>query len=339
MSEKYLVTGACGFVGSHMVELLKSEGKNFRATDLAGTDRSFVESMRVKFIPADITRKETLNEAFEGIDYVFHIGALLDFASPWRLLEKVNVEGTRNVCEACVEHGIKRVVIWSTGGVYGIPDVETLPTTENAPLNAVTNYEKSKVQAEKVGMKYYKEKGLGVTIIRPGGAIYGPRQIKFWAEALSLMSKIPVPIIMPEFSNRISFAHVKDIVAAAYHLCMTESANGEAYNVGGDVSYAQSEFGAAFLEMLGLKVIPVGIPVNKAVVGFLVRRIHAANKVLYSVFKPKSYLLQPDSIMYSLNEYWFSNEKLKSTGYELKYPDAIEGMRETLEWYRREGYI
>ena len=91
MSEKYLVTGACGFVGSHMVELLKSEGEDFRATDLAGADRSFVDSMGAEFVPADITRKETLKAAFEGIDYVFSIGALLDFASPWSTLEKVNV--------------------------------------------------------------------------------------------------------------------------------------------------------------------------------------------------------------------------------------------------------
>jgi nucleoside-diphosphate-sugar epimerase len=339
MDEKYLVTGAGGFVGSHILELLTSEGKKVRATDLPGADRTFTESLGVEFVPADITRKETLPAAFEGIDYVFHIGALLDFASPMSLLKKINEGGTENVCAACVEHGIKRVVIWSTGGVYGIPEVDKLPTTEDEPLNAVTNYEKSKVLAEKVAMKYHREKNLGVTIIRPGGAIYGPRQIKFWAEALSLMSKIPFPIIMPEFSNRISFVHVRDIVGAAYHLCMTEAANGEAYNVGGDVSYTQSEFGAAFLEMLGIKVIPVSVPVNKAVVGFIVRRMHRINIALYSIFKPKSYLLQPDSIMYGLNEYWFSNEKLKSAGYELKYPDAIEGMKETLEWYRSEGYI
>ena len=91
--------------------------------------------------------------------------------------------------------------------------------------------------------------------------------------------------------------------------------------------------------MLDIKVIPLDFAVNKKVVEFLVKRVHRLNKAIFAVFKPDSYLLQPDSIMYSLNEYWFSNEKLKNTGYELKYPDAVEGMKETVEWYRSEGYV
>ncbi|MFH1537885.1 MAG: NAD(P)-dependent oxidoreductase, partial [bacterium] len=334
-----LVTGACGFTGSHMLELLTEEGKEIRATDLAGADRSFVESMGVEFIPSDITRRETLDEVFKDVDYVFHIAALLDFASPWSILKKVNVDGTRNVCEACLSHGIKRVVVWSTGGVYGIPDSDMLPITEDTPKRPFTNYEKSKLMEERLAMKYHREKGLGVTVIRPGGAIYGPRQIKWWVEALSLLSKIPFPILLPEFENRVALPHVRDIVGAAYQLCMTEEANGEAYNVGGEVAYTQSDFGEYFLGLLGKKVVRINVPVNKKLVEVAVKAIARANKVVFDLFKPKSYMLQPDSILYSLNDYWFSNEKLKSTGYELKYPDPKEGMRETIEWYRSEGYI
>ena len=339
MGERYLVTGACGFVGSHMVELLASEGKEVRTTDLANADRSFIESRGVEFIPSDITQKETLEKPFKGVDYVFHIAALLDFAAPWNLLKKVNVYGTENVCKVCVEQGVKRVVIWSTGGVYGVPDKDKLPITEDQPKNPTTNYEKSKWLVEKVCMKYHEEKKLGVTVIRPGGAIYGPRQIKWWAETLSLISKIPFPIFLPDFNNRVSFVHVKDIVGAAYHFCMTEEANGEAYNVGGDIAYTQSDFGEYFLQCLGKKVVRLGIPVNKTLVRFMVKIIRQMNRGFYTMFKPKSYLLQPDSIMYALNDYWFSNEKLKSAGYEHKYPDPKEGMKETIEWYRAEGYI
>lgn len=339
MSEKYLVTGACGFVGSHMLELLKSEGKEIRATDLAAADRSFVERMGVEFIPSDITRSETLGKVFDGVDYVFHIAALLDFAAPISLFKKINVEGTENVCQACVEHGVKRVVVWSTGGVYGIPSEDKLPITEDTPKNCTTNYEKSKWMMEQAAMRFHRQENLGVTIIRPGGAIYGPRQVKWWAESLSLLSKIPFPILMPEFSNRITFVHVKDIIGAAYHLCKCEEASGEAYNVGGDLPYTQSDFGEYFLNLLGKKVVRIGLPVNKNILNFSVRMISRANKLIYNLFKPKSKLLQPDSILYSLNDYWFSNEKLKSTGYELKYPDPKEGMKETVAWYRSEGYI
>ncbi|PIU69015.1 MAG: hypothetical protein COS84_00230, partial [Armatimonadetes bacterium CG07_land_8_20_14_0_80_40_9] len=127
-----LVTGACGFNGSYMVELLLEKGYKVRATDLEGTERGIYEDLvkreGVEFVPSDLTKKETLKEVVKDVEYVFHPAAVFDYAAKWELMERVNVFGTRNLCEVLMEEGkVKKFVVWSSAAVYGIPKPELLP--------------------------------------------------------------------------------------------------------------------------------------------------------------------------------------------------------------------
>ena len=129
-----LVTGACGFCGGHMVKLLADEGVPVRATDLESAagdpEVRFVQEnlgidfnrKGVEFVPSDLTDKASLKAALKGVGTVYHTASLYDYSAPMEALEKVNLYGTTNLCEAMVEEGVDRVIHWSTAGVYGHPN-------------------------------------------------------------------------------------------------------------------------------------------------------------------------------------------------------------------------
>ena len=147
MSPLSLVTGACGFMGTHMVEVLAEAGHRIRATDLAssydhddlktGRSPGVLKRLNVEFVPADITKRETLDKAMEGVEYIFHIAAIFSYSAPWDLLYKVNVEGTRNILESAkLASSFKKIVLWSAGGFYRLPKgPQDLPIEEALQQN------------------------------------------------------------------------------------------------------------------------------------------------------------------------------------------------------------
>jgi len=128
-----LVTGACGFSGGHMVKILADAGIPVRGTDL---DRAFqnpkVKKVQesigldwsapgVEFVASDLTDLDSLKKVMKGVGTVYHTASLYDYSAPMSALEKINIEGQTNLCDAMVEEGIDRVIHWSTAGVYGHP--------------------------------------------------------------------------------------------------------------------------------------------------------------------------------------------------------------------------
>ena len=128
-----VVTGACGFSGSYLVKHLLEKGRKVRATDLQRThDSPAAAELRrtldldyerdgVEWVASDLTRKETLTALFEKGDVgcLFHPASVYDYAAPWDLLKKVNIDGVTNLLEAALAGGIDRMVHWSTCGVFG----------------------------------------------------------------------------------------------------------------------------------------------------------------------------------------------------------------------------
>ena len=142
---KILCTGVCGFVGSHMVEFLLAKGHQIRALDMHKC-KEIANREEIEFVQCDITQKKELNGIFADVEYVFHIAALFDYSASWEKLHRVNVIGSRNLCEVALNSNVKRIVVWSSGSVYGIP--KKTPVDENIPPTPLNNYEKSKLEQE-----------------------------------------------------------------------------------------------------------------------------------------------------------------------------------------------
>ncbi len=116
--DKYLVTGACGFTGSHICELLYEQDIPFRATDLESADRQWLPP-DTEFVASDLTDPVSLRRVLEGISIVLHPAAIFDWSASEEMLNAVNVTGMENLCAEAKAAGVKRLVSWSTSGVYG----------------------------------------------------------------------------------------------------------------------------------------------------------------------------------------------------------------------------
>lgn len=179
-----LVTGADGFIGSHLVERLITDGADVRAFCLYNSNGSagwlddskiFRESGSEPLL-ADIRDPEAVRHAVAGVDIVFHLAALIaipySYLAP-RSFVDTNVSGTLNVLEAVRTQGVAKMINTSTSEVYGTP--ETVPITESHPLRGQSPYSATKIAADKLCESYALSFGTPVTILRPYNT-FGPRQ-------------------------------------------------------------------------------------------------------------------------------------------------------------------
>ena len=177
MSKKVLVTGATGFTGGHLAEELVNKGYKVRALSLPNQDTDRLEKLGVEIVFGDLTKKNTLLSAVDGIDIVFHIAAIFREQNvPHQLFFDVNVGGTKNLLEAARDANVKRFVHCSTVGVQG--EIKNPPAKETDPYNAGDYYQNSKVEGEKLALKFFKENDIEGVVFRPVG-IYGPGDTRF----------------------------------------------------------------------------------------------------------------------------------------------------------------
>jgi dTDP-glucose 4,6-dehydratase len=183
-SETVLVTGAGGFIGSHLVEALVGEGRRVRAfVRYNGRgDRGLLRFLPpaalagVEVVFGDLRDSSALLDAARGVDVVYHLGALIgipySYVHPRETVD-TNVTGTLNVLAAARERGVRRVVHTSTSEVYGT--ARTVPITEQQPLQGQSPYSASKIGADMLAESFHRSFGLPVVTVRPFNT-YGPRQ-------------------------------------------------------------------------------------------------------------------------------------------------------------------
>jgi NAD dependent epimerase/dehydratase len=179
-----LVTGADGFIGSHLTERLVSLGAKVRAFCLYNSQGSLgwldhapvSVRQQLDLRLGDVRDARFVEEACRGVDVVFHLAALIaipySYVAPESFIE-TNVRGTLNVLEAVRRTGVRRLVHTSTSEVYGTP--ETLPIRETHPLNAQSPYAATKLAADQLALSFQRSFGTPVVVLRPFNT-YGPRQ-------------------------------------------------------------------------------------------------------------------------------------------------------------------
>jgi UDP-glucose 4-epimerase len=218
---KILVTGGAGLVGSHIVDELVKEGAKVLVFD--SLIRGKVEHLQwarahgdVRIIEADLRDRDSLREAISGVQYVFHQAAswLRQCQEIPRLSLEVNIAGTFNLLEACVEAGVKKMVAASSSSVYG--EGLYLPTDEDHPFNNDLFYGASKVATEQYYRAFYKKYGLDFVAFRYLN-VYGPRQpfeAAYMDVIMHFLNRIAVnqpPVVRGDGSATIDLVYVEDV--------------------------------------------------------------------------------------------------------------------------------
>ena len=220
-----LVTGATGMIGGAIVDLLRARGYRVRALarPTAKIDHLLVQGVDV--VVGDLGDEESLRQAVQRVDVVFHAAAVLGaFANP-QILDDVNSSGTARLLAACQAARVERFVHISSVAVYG---PQPPPVAENAALTPNSPYGHSKLTAEQAVWRAH-EAGLAVSTLRPC-VVYGPGDRYFTPSLLQLM-RLPVLPLPDGGDTQIELVYVTDVAQAAVQAALAPRAVGQAYNV------------------------------------------------------------------------------------------------------------
>ena len=245
MKKKIFITGATGFIGSHLCEMSVMKGYKVIGFDRynSNNDLGCLKNSKYKdnidIILGDIRDYDSVLKSMKGSDIVFHLAALIgipySYVSPLAYV-KTNIEGTYNVLEAAKNLKIKNTIVTSTSEVYG--SAKYLPMDEKHPLNAQSPYAASKIAADQLALSYYKSFNLPVKIIRPFNT-YGPRQSsravipRIITQCLINKNK---KITLGNTKPTRDFNYVEDICNAYFFVLKSKKLTGQIVNVGSNTN-------------------------------------------------------------------------------------------------------
>ena len=312
--KKVLVTGADGFIGSHLVERLIEEGCDVKAFVFYNSlntwgwlDTLSKEKLEcIEVISGDIRDFDRVNEAIIGIDMVFHLAALIgipySYYSPRSYIE-TNVTGTLNVLQASRNNDLQKVIVTSTSEVYGT--ALYAPINEEHPLQGQSPYSASKIGADKISESFYRSFSLPVVTVRPFNT-YGPRQ-----SARAVIPNIIAQLIsgskeikLGDISPKRDFTYVLDTVSGFIELAKSNESIGKTINIA-----TNSEFSI------------------KNIADILISEINPDAKIVsdFSRVRPKNSevlrLLGDNSLIKKLTS-WEPRFSIKS------------GLQKTVEWFK-----
>lgn len=315
--KKILVTGADGFIGSHLTEGLVRLGYDVRAfvyynsfSSWGWLDSSELEIRKsLDVVAGDIRDPFGVKNAMLGCDVVLHLAALIaipySYRSPHAYVE-TNITGTLNVVQAAKELGVEKVVVTSTSETYGT--ALYVPIDENHPLQGQSPYSATKIGADQLALSFYRSFGTPVAVIRPFNT-YGPRQ----------SARAVIPTIITQIANgmrRINlgslhptrdFNYVKDVVRGFISIAESDASVGEVINIGSNYEISVGDTAKLIAEVMEADV-----------------EITCDEE-----------RLRPDKS--EVERLWASNEKAKQlAGWEPEYAgkDGLRrGLRETVDWF------
>lgn len=258
---KALVTGSSGFIGSHLVEALLKRGYQVFCLVRDTSNPQWIRDLDVQFIKASYTDMASLGRVVRGMDYIFHVGAVID-ALDWETFYRANVESTANLLEACAREnpGVKKLVFVSSISAAG-PARDGRPVKESDTCHPVSLYGQSKLQAEQVVARFFNR--LPIVILRPTN-ILGSRQ-KQLESMLKLAKKRIIPLIGTR-EKQTSICFVKDLVRALILAAENRQVRSETYFVASPGAYSWREILDAIRGELDLSlVIKISYPLLLAI--------------------------------------------------------------------------
>ena len=311
--ESVLVTGADGFIGSHLTEQLVKQGYKVKALSQYNSFNNWgwledVECRNeIEVLSGDVRDPHYCKHITKDIDIVFHLAALIaipySYMAPDSYLD-TNVKGTLNICQAALENSVKRVIHTSTSEVYGT--AQYVPIDEKHPLQPQSPYSASKIGADAIAMSFFNAFDLPLTIARPFNT-YGPRQ-SARAVIPTIISQIASgkkQIKLGDVSPTRDFNYVADTCRGFLELARCDKAIGEIVNIGSNFEISVGDTLSLIRELMNSDV------------EFLAdeRRLRPGKSEVFRL--------------------WCDNSKIRLlTGFEPAY-DIRTGLQETIAWFTR----
>lgn len=327
---KVFVTGATGFVGSHLVEELVNRGYEASVLIRKTSNLRWLSTPCVRHVYGNVEalNNEEVIKAIEDANYVYHVAGITK-ALKKEVYYRVNRDGTVRVCEMCERYGknLKKLVIISTLAVYG-PKNRYEPIKEDDEINPVSPYGKSKHEGDKMALRFSTK--IPLVIVRPG-MIYGPRDTDFLRVMKTAMRWGVFPV--PGFRRKwVNLAFVKDVVDLIIKCGESNVNSGEIFLAGG-FNYFWEEVADIMSQVFDREIRVVKLPKSMVYISAIF-----GEAVSYITRSPLP--LSITRVRDLVGDNWaidLSKAK-KLLGFE---PSVLleEGMRITFEWYRKEGMI
>ncbi len=259
--KKVLVTGADGFIGSHLTEMLLEKGCKVRALSYYnsfnywGWLEELPQSERLEVVSGDIRDTHFVDELVKDVYVVFHLAALIAIPFSYRAPDSyidTNIKGTLNICQAALRHKVQKVLHTSTSEVYGT--AQYVPIDERHPLQPQSPYSASKIGADAIAMSFFYSFQLPLTIARPFNT-YGPRQ----------SARAVIPTIITQLANGAKeirlgdlrptrdFNFVKDTCKGMILLAEGENTTGQVFNIGSDSEISIGDLAQKIMNLMGVK--------------------------------------------------------------------------------------
>ena len=322
------ITGANGFIGSHLVEHILGRGHVVRCLVRKTSDLRWLKGLNVEYIEGDLSSEDALARLVTGADYVFHNAGLTKAKTKEEYFQ-ANTTGTENVLAATVKHNptVRRFVHVSSGTAAG-PSPTPTPITEEAEPHPITTYGRSKLAAEQAVLRAANT--IPVTICRPP-AVYGPRD-KDVFEFFKTLDGGLQPMV--GFNSKlVSMVHAGDLVRGMVMAAESPVAAGKVYFISSAVVYDWKQLGIITRSALGKYALPVRVP------EFGVYAIAAVAEFL-SLFSSAPALINFEKARDMVQDYWTSDSSRAKVdfGYEQRI-SAEDGIRETFAFARSMGWL
>jgi nucleoside-diphosphate-sugar epimerase len=326
---KILVTGVNGFIGSHLAERLLLEGHEVHGLVRNTSILHFIKDMDVRLHYGDITLPESLREAVSGCDIVIHNAGL---ASDWGSLDlflKINFEGTKNISQAALDAGVKRIVYMSSTAIHGFGSQEMM--SESSPVApSVFPYSKSKQVAEKWLMDFASRTGIEATAIRPGN-VFGTRDHTFIEKYLDVIVKGRAGFVNGG-KRKTCPTYVENLSHAVALACFHPNARGESFIITDGLEITWRTFTEMLANAAGAPKPQLSIPFHMG---------YCLAYLLEMIYKTTGSSSAPLFTRYRMSnggrDYFFSIAKAENIlGYkpEINLEEAIS---RTVSWYKNKN--
>jgi nucleoside-diphosphate-sugar epimerase len=326
---RYLITGATGFLGGHVVEACAAGGQPVAALARPGSDTSLLDRLGATIHRGDITDADVVRRAVESADVVVHCAAKVGDEGPVEDYRAVNVEALRGLLEACKGRRLHRFVHMSSLGVYEARHHYGTDETEPLPAQHLDGYTQTKVEAEQLALRYQREHGVPVVVLRPG-FVYGPRDRNVLPKLIQRMATSKIHYLGGD-RRALNTIYIGNLVDAVFLAAEQPQAVGQVYNLTDGEFVSKRRFIEAVADAMGFKKPKQLLP--RWLAGILVRVVE--RRIRRAGPNGKT-VLTPAQFKFLLLNLDFSIDKARR---ELGYRPRVgfdEGIRRTMAWYKQQ---